>query len=93
MNKEKLKGLEDLNEIAFTESEKERMIADFEFMASEEELLKNCSTDDVEPMVFVLPLVNVLREDKRIQEFSRESLLSGAPEHTEDSWQVPRLVK
>ena len=93
MNKEKLKGLEDLNEIAFTESEKERMIADFEFMASEEELLKNCGTDDVEPMVFVLPLVNVLREDKRIQEFSRESLLNGAPEHTEDSWQVPRLVK
>ena len=30
---------------------------------------------------------------KRKQIFTRESLLEGAPERNEDSWQVPRLVK
>ena len=38
-------------------------------------------------------MTNVLREDARKQPFTRESLLEGAPERNEDSWQVPRLVK
>ena len=37
--------------------------------------------------------LRILREDRREQKFSRESLLSLAPERSEDSWQVPRLVK
>jgi len=44
-------------------------------------------------MVHVMPMTNVLREDVRSQKFSRDSLLEGAPERNEDSWQVPRLVK
>jgi Asp-tRNA(Asn)/Glu-tRNA(Gln) amidotransferase C subunit len=38
-------------------------------------------------------MTNVLREDVRDQKFARESLLEGAPERSDDSWQVPRLVK
>ena len=49
--------------------------------------------EDVEEMIYVMPMTNVLREDKRVQNFSRESLLEGAPQRSEDSWQVPRLVK
>ena len=40
-----------------------------------------------------MPIYNVLRDDERKQPFSREDLLKGAPQATEDSWQVPRLVK
>ena len=55
--------------------------------------LKTIDTENVEEMVHVMPMENVLREDVRVQNFSRESLLEGAPERNEDSWQVPRLVK
>ena len=93
MTAEKLKGLESLNEIEFTEEERALMTADFDFMAEKEEFLQSAAVADAEPMVHVLDLTNVLREDVRHQPFTRESLLEGAPEHTEDSWVVPRLVK
>ena len=93
MTLEKLTGLEQLNEIRLTENEETKVIAVFEEMYKNEALLEQINTDDVEIMVHVMPLENVLREDVHKQNFSRESLLEGAPEHTDDSWQVPRLVK
>ena len=63
------------------------------FEAQYECEVKDIDTENVEEMVHVMPMTNVLREDERDQKFSRESLLEGAPERSEDSWQVPRLVK
>ena len=65
----------------------------FSAMNEKEKILADIDTENVEPMVHVMPMTNVLREDVRNQPFTRESLLSGAPERSEDSWQVPRLVK
>ena len=62
-------------------------------MKEYEDALKDIDTKDVEEMIYVMPMTNVLREDVRKQPFTRESLLEGAPERNEDSWQVPRLVK
>ena len=82
-----------LNQLSLTEEEETVMQGIFESMKPCEKALEKYDTADVEPMVHVMPLTNVLREDKREQPFSRESLLEGAPERNEDSWQVPRLVK
>ena len=65
----------------------------FDMMRESEDKLKACDTENVEEMVYVMPMTNILREDVREQPFTRESLLEGAPERSEDSWQVPRLVK
>ena len=65
----------------------------FNKMKVHEEALKQIDTENVEEMIYVMPMTNVLREDERKQPFTRESLLAGAPERNEDSWQVPRLVK
>ena len=62
-------------------------------MAENEKLLASVDTENVEEMIYVMPMTNVLREDERKQPFSRESLLEGAPERSDDCWQVPRLVK
>lgn len=93
MTSEKLQGLLQVNELSFTEEEASRMTALFETMYQKEKNMLQYDTDNVEVMVHVMPMTNVLREDIRKQTFSRDSLLKGAPEHTEDSWQVPRLVK
>ncbi len=82
-----------LNQLSLTEAEETVMQGIFDQMKPAEAALNQWDTSDVEPMVHVLPRVNVFREDKREQPFSRESLLAGAPERSEDSWQVPRLVK
>ena len=82
-----------LNQLSLSEQEESDMQNIFTMMKAHEEQLKNIDTENVEEMVHVMPMTNVLRDDVRDQKFSRESLLEGAPERSEDSWQVPRLVK
>ena len=93
MTREKLQGLESLNELAFTEDEASAMLSVFEEMAKREAALASVDTESTEIMVHVMPMTNVLREDKREQKFDREDLLNCGAERTEDSWVVPRLVK
>ncbi|MBE6727164.1 MAG: aspartate--tRNA ligase [Ruminococcaceae bacterium] len=82
-----------LNQISLTEEEEAVMQDIFKMMGENEAALKDVNTENVEQMIYVMPMTNVLREDVRKQPFSRESLLLGAPERNDDSWQVPRLVK
>lgn len=89
----KLRGLEQVNELQFTDEEKKNMQSILDGMAEKEAELSSVDTDSVEAMVYVMPMTNVLREDARNQAFDRKDLLAGAPQSTEDSWQVPRLVK
>ena len=89
----KLRGLEQVNELQFTEDEKKNMQSILDFMLKKEAELSSVDAADVEAMVYVMPMTNVLREDSRNQAFDRKDLLKGAPQSTEDSWQVPRLVK
>ncbi len=82
-----------LNQLSLTDEEEAVMQGIFDGMKASENALAAIDTADVEPMVFVMPMTNVLREDVREQPFSRERLLEGAPARSDDSWQVPRLVK
>ncbi len=82
-----------LNQLSLTDEEETAMQGIFASMAESEAALKAVDTENTEEMIYVMPMTNVLREDKREQPFSRESLLEGAPARSEDSWQVPRLVK
>ena len=82
-----------LNQLSLTEEEENNFQNILTNMKEYEDALKSIDTENVEEMIYVMPMTNVLREDKREQKFSRDSLLEGAPERSEDSWQVPRLVK
>ena len=93
MTSEKLRDLQELNELCLCENEASKMLSIFDKMNENEKLMSAIDTENVDIMVYVQPMTNVLREDVRDQKFSRESLLEGAPEHTDDSWQVPILVK
>lgn len=88
-----LLALEEVNQIKFTEKEQQKMQEIFSLMDEKEKDLSSIDTDNLQSAVYVMPIYNVFREDERKQPFSREELLKGAPQATEDSWQVPRLVK
>ena len=88
-----LKELESVNELSFDADEKKKMQKILDMMGKKEAELEKTDTSDVEAMVYVMPMTNVLRNDGRNQPFARKDLLEGAPQSTEDSWQVPRLVK
>ncbi|MBE6904133.1 MAG: Asp-tRNA(Asn)/Glu-tRNA(Gln) amidotransferase subunit GatC [Ruminococcaceae bacterium] len=93
MTLEQLKGLEQLNELAFSEEEKQAMVSIFSEMEESEKLLNTIDTENTDIMVHVMPMENVLREDVRKQDFDREDLLNCGAERSEDSWVVPKLVK
>ncbi len=82
-----------LNQLSLSDDEEKVVQSIFTAMNDSEKVLSEIDTENVEPMVHVMPMTNVLRDDVRSQPFTRESLLEGAPERSEDSWQVPRLVK
>ncbi|MBR4343603.1 MAG: Asp-tRNA(Asn)/Glu-tRNA(Gln) amidotransferase subunit GatC [Lachnospiraceae bacterium] len=93
MTLKELTDLESLNEFKLTDSEENKALELFDFMADEAKIFQNLNTDGVEVMVHCMPMTNVFRDDVREQAFSRDDLLKGSPERSEDSWVVPRLVK
>lgn len=93
MTVEALKALENLNEFRLTDTEEQKAMELFGLMEEEAAALATIDTENVEVMVHCMPMTNVFREDMREQAFAREDLLKGAPERSEDSWVVPRLVK
>lgn len=93
MDREILRRLEKLNQLQLTEQEKEAFLAFYAKQEREMDVINSINTDNIERMVYVMPILTVVREDKVIKKYSREDLQKGAPETTEGYWQVPRLVE
>ena len=55
-------------------------------------LLENIDTSGTEPLVTVLDLKNILRDDVVKKIITREELLSNAPEQYDGYFQVPRTL-
>lgn len=92
MDKDILIRLEKLNQLRLTEEQREAQLAFFAEREAEMAQLDAIDTTEVVRMVHVMPLENVLREDRASQPFSREDLQAGAPQADEGYWQVPRTV-
>lgn len=93
MEKEALLKLEKLNQLQLTEAQKDAVLS---FMAQQYrqiDKLDAIDTGSVEPMVHVLPIFTVVREDITYQNFTRDQLQENAPETMDGYWQVPRLVE
>lgn len=88
-----LEELEKVNQLALTQEEKELVKEFFDKILSETGSFEKIDTDNVQPMVYVMPLKNVLREDESSQPFTREDLQKGAPEAEDGYWEVPRLIE
>jgi len=93
MDKTALAPALELNQLRLTESETEAVLSFFADMAKDEPALLIKELDEIEPMIHVVNLVNVLREDEASQPFTREELQKGAPEASDGCWQVPRLLE
>ena len=63
----------------------DKMLADFS-------ALESIDTKDAEPLVTVLDIQNVFRDDVARKSISREEILSGAPEQFNGYFQVPKTL-
>ena len=62
-------------------------------LEGEFEKMEKVDTEGVEPLVTVLDLKNVLREDVSSQLVSRDTLLENAPEEYDGYFQVPKTIE
>ena len=74
------------------ESERERLTGRFEEVTGGFSALDAFDVSGVEPLVSVLDMDNVMREDVSSKFMSRDELLENAPESYEGYFQVPAAI-
>ena len=85
--------LQALNALTLTEDENAIITAFTRQVMDMESAMLRLNTDAYPPMIHVMPLENVFRDDTVCQAYTREELLAGAPARHDGYWQVPRLVQ
>ena len=87
-----LERLQKLNQLNLTEEETAKLMDFFALAEKDAEILSTVNTENVERMVYVMPMTNIIREDIAKKLFTRDQLQEQAPESMDGYWQVPRLV-
>ena len=88
-----IQHLAHLSRLSFTEEKEQAMIHDLIRMLSFVEKLNEVDTEGVEPLIYMVDEVNVLRDDVAIQEISHADALKNSARHDSDYFRVPRFVE
>lgn len=89
---EDIRPYESMAKLNLPDKEREKILALSNELMSSFDLLKEIDTENVAPMVTVLNIQNVFREDKSVKMLSREELLQNAPMQHDGYFQVPRTL-
>ena len=92
MTKEEVIEVAHLARLAITDEEAVHFADQLEAITNAMELLNELDTENVEPTTHVLPLVNVLREDKAIEGLPRELVMKNVKEHEGGQVRVPTIL-
>jgi aspartyl-tRNA(Asn)/glutamyl-tRNA(Gln) amidotransferase subunit C len=82
-----------LARLELTEEEKETFGNQLEQILNYMEQLNRLDTAGVEPTSHAIPIYNVFREDETRSSFSREEVLSIAPDQEDGQFKVPRIIE
>ena len=93
MDRETLRRLEMVNQLALTEEEKDDVTAFFAKRDDDLALINAIDTSATERMVHVMPIMTVIREDVATQIVTREELQKSAPETDSGYWCVPKVME
>lgn len=81
-----------LAQLTLDDAAKERMLHDMQSILGYIDKLNELETGDVEPMMHVLELANVYRDDEVRPSLNRDSALSNAPNTDGEYFLVPRIL-
>jgi len=89
-----VQNLANLANLQFTEEEKAGKIKkDLQSMISFVDKLNEVNTDGIEPLLFISPEINVLREDEVKGSMPREEAMQNAPVTDGIFFKVPKVIK
>ncbi len=93
INNELVDKIAHLARLEFENEAKEEIKNDMERMLAFVEKLNEINTDNIEPLVYMNPETNKLREDIVIQTITHNEGLKNAPKHDTDYFKVPKVVE
>ena len=87
------KDYENMAMLDLPESERAELEARFNEIVGSFAALDDYDTDGISPLVSVLDVQNVLREDVAVKLFTRDEVLENAPEKHDGYFQVPAAIE
>lgn len=81
-----------LSRIKLDEAGEEKMQGELAAILDYMDVLNKLDTENVEPLSHVFAITNVMRDDEVKNSYDREELLKNAPEHTDETFIVPKTV-
>lgn len=82
-----------LARLNLTEQQKEKLTIEMEDIISYVDKLNELDTSNIKPMEHVIPIKNVLREDRSEKSYDREKILANAPSSEDGCFKVPKIVE
>jgi aspartyl-tRNA(Asn)/glutamyl-tRNA(Gln) amidotransferase subunit C len=82
-----------LARLALRPEEVEAMTGHLAHILSYMEMLNRVDTRDCPPTSHVIPMVNVMRDDRERESLDREKVLKNAPDRTEEFFRVPKVIE
>ena len=80
-----------LARLELTEDEKELYTKQLGDVLKYVDQMNEVDTSDIRPMTQVIDFYNVMREDKVVQEISKEDLMANAPDEENGFFKVPKI--
>jgi len=90
---EEVEKVAQLAKLQFSPEEKERFTAQLNRILEYMDKLNELDTEGVEPTSHVVPLKNVLREDRVGESLPQQEVLANAPAQAEGHFLVPRVIE
>lgn len=90
---ENIKKYESLSSLDLPDDERKQIIALADTITAGFSAIDSINTADTLPLVTVLDLQNILREDIADKRFSRDEILANAPEQYDGCFQVPGTLE
>lgn len=92
INEQLISQLAHLARLEFQETVKQKILNDLNRILDYIEQLNELDTANVEPLIYLTPNQNILREDIVNENLKKEDALSNAPKKDSDYFRVPKVI-
>lgn len=92
ITKELVEYVANLSRIKLNDEQSVKMQAELESVIEYMEILNKLDTENIDPLSHVFNITNVMRKDEVCESFESTEILKNAPEHTDETFVVPKTV-
>jgi len=93
ITKDEVKHISLLSRLLFSDEEIEVFSKDLNSILEYVSKISELNTEDVEPTLHVVPLMNVMRDDVVKPSLNIEKVLQNAPDKEDECFKVPKIIQ